>query len=112
MQRSNRAPICRYQDTDLASENHQQIIDLVWLWFRSPHDEFAASGEADFWNRHTSVPIPKFALFCGVRSCELRNRRTLQLIDLVWLCSEVRMTSSRQAVKRTSEPPHRAEVRS
>jgi len=28
-------------------EGHQQIIDLVWLWFRSPHCELAAI-DADF----------------------------------------------------------------
>src|SRR4051812_45586973 len=32
-----------------------------------------------------SVPIPKFASFCGTLVCELRNRRTLSIIDPVWL---------------------------
>jgi hypothetical protein len=29
-------------------EGHWQLIDLVSLWFRNPHDELAASNDADF----------------------------------------------------------------
>jgi hypothetical protein len=33
---------CGILIADFGIEGHQQLIGLVWLWFRSPHCELAA----------------------------------------------------------------------
>ena len=53
-----------------------------------------------------SVPIPKFGSLCGTLVCELRNRRTLRLIDLVWLWFRSPHFGLAARMMRTSEPPH------
>src|SRR5258707_9444268 len=42
-----------------------------------PHHAADAACPCGLLNRHTSVPIPKFASLCRSLVCELRNRRTL-----------------------------------
>src|SRR6266481_9318753 len=53
-----------------------------------------------------SVPIPKFASLCRSLVCELRNRRTLTIIDLVWLWFRSPHFGLAAKMMRTSEPPH------
>src|SRR5205823_5880312 len=59
---------------------------LVWLLVQKSALTTRGNNGADFLNRHTSVPIPKFVSLRGILVYELRNRKdTNKSMILVWL---------------------------
>src|SRR5262249_61020672 len=64
-----------------------------WLTFRLQHNDKSETKKPPGTSCRAAngglvSPIPKFAPFCGTLVCELRNRRILASIGLVWLLDQ------------------------